>query len=176
MVRSTFEQVGISILSEGAIDGPTIDAKKYIDQHYYAIASKATIMKPSELNVPADKFEEKFGETWESVLASGKVLNALDACAHLGCDAEQLDAAWAASKKAKKLVKFGGGFYCAHVTVGEKSIYTLNGFFMSTPVSSVLSAHQRQADRGRQIDRSRRTTEGTAPGRRPVDVFEVRSS
>jgi len=39
--------------------------------------------------------------------------------------------AWAACKKAKRLVKFGGGFYCGFVTVGDKSTYTLNGFFMS---------------------------------------------
>ena len=32
-----------------------IDEKKLIDQHYYAIASKATILKPEQLNVPADK-------------------------------------------------------------------------------------------------------------------------
>jgi hypothetical protein len=29
--------------------------EEQIDQHYYAIASKATILKPSQLNVPTDK-------------------------------------------------------------------------------------------------------------------------
>lgn len=52
------------VASEGDIDGPTIDLKKYIDQHYYAIASKATLLPPSELPVPADKFKEKYGEEW----------------------------------------------------------------------------------------------------------------
>lgn len=42
-----------------------IDKKKLIDQHYYAIASKATILKPAQLNVPADKFKDKFGEDWQ---------------------------------------------------------------------------------------------------------------
>jgi hypothetical protein len=59
------------------------------------------------------------------------VLNALDACAKLGCDAMQIDAAWAAAKKAKKLVKFGGGFYCGLVELeGKAPLYTLNAFFM----------------------------------------------
>jgi len=33
----------------------TIDRKQLIDQHYYAIAAKATILKPHSLNVPEDK-------------------------------------------------------------------------------------------------------------------------
>eukprot|EP01046_Picozoa_sp_COSAG06_P006601 COSAG06_NODE_312_length_17767_cov_17.644895_4_plen_116_part_00 len=40
---------------------PEIDSKQLIDNHYYSIASKATILDPRELNVPADKFEAKFG-------------------------------------------------------------------------------------------------------------------
>jgi len=51
-----------------------------IDQHYYAIASKATILKPAQLNVPADKFKAKFGLEWADALKAGNVYNALDAC------------------------------------------------------------------------------------------------
>jgi hypothetical protein len=40
------------------------------------------------------------------------VYNALDGCAKLGITADQMDAQWALCKKAGKLVKFGGGFYC----------------------------------------------------------------
>ena len=47
---------------DAQIDGPTIDSNKYIDQHYYAIASKATLMEPKELNIPKEKFKEFFGE------------------------------------------------------------------------------------------------------------------
>ena len=50
-----------------------IDEKKLIDQHYYAIASKATILKPAQLNVPTEKFKDKFGLEWSDALASGKV-------------------------------------------------------------------------------------------------------
>jgi hypothetical protein len=109
-----------------------IDEKKLIDQHYYAIASKATILKPAELNVPADKFEAQFGLTWEAALANGNVFNALDACAKLEITPDELDAQWAITKKAKKLVKFGGGFYCGLVEIeGKEPLYIFNGFFMS---------------------------------------------
>ena len=55
----TLTEKGIKIVSEGTLTAETIDQKKLIDQHYYAIASKATILKPNELNVPADKFEKQ---------------------------------------------------------------------------------------------------------------------
>ena len=77
-----------------------IDSKKLIDQHYYAIASKATILTPDQLNVPADKFKGQFGLEWADALSSGDVVNAMDACKRFGCDANALDAAWAAAKKA----------------------------------------------------------------------------
>ena len=35
------------------------------------------------------------------------------------------------AKKDKKLIKFGGGFYCASLPCGEDQIYAFNGFFMS---------------------------------------------
>jgi hypothetical protein len=41
------------------------------------------------------------------------VFNAMDACKHLGLDAEGLDKVWGPAKK----VKFGGGFYCGLVEV-----------------------------------------------------------
>ena len=59
MVKQKFAEKKVSILSEGEIDGPTIDSKQFIDQHYYAIASKATLLQPGQLNVPVDKFQSK---------------------------------------------------------------------------------------------------------------------
>ena len=98
-----------------------------IDQHYYAIASKATLMKPKDMPVPAKKFEDAFGVPWEKALSDGVVFNALDACKKLGVDAAALDSLWASAKK----VKFGGGFYCGLVTApGKPPIYVMNGFFI----------------------------------------------
>jgi hypothetical protein len=128
LVKATLTAKGITITDEGEITGETIDEQKFIDQHYYAIASKATILAAKDLPVPAAKFEETFNESWSDALASGKAFNALDALKHLGCTADELDAAWAKSSK----VKFGGGFYCGQVTIeGKEPIYTFNAFFMS---------------------------------------------
>eukprot|EP00617_Octactis_speculum_P003645 CAMPEP_0185793698 /NCGR_PEP_ID=MMETSP1174-20130828/159612_1 /TAXON_ID=35687 /ORGANISM="Dictyocha speculum, Strain CCMP1381" /LENGTH=641 /DNA_ID=CAMNT_0028488869 /DNA_START=22 /DNA_END=1947 /DNA_ORIENTATION=- len=131
MVEGYLAAKGIRVISSGDISAEEIDEKKLIDQHYYSIASKATILKPAQLNVPGEKFKAQFGLGWEEALATGTVVNAMDACEIFGCDADTLDKAWAACKKAKNLVKFGGGFYCGHVTIGDKSLYVFNGFFMS---------------------------------------------
>jgi hypothetical protein len=71
----------------GEFSGSEIDADMLIDQHYYAIASKATILKPDQIPVPKQLFEDSFGLTYESALADGLVFNAKDACIHLGVDA-----------------------------------------------------------------------------------------
>ena len=46
LAKAGLEAHGIKILKQGSIKGETIDKKKLIDQHYFAIASKATILKP----------------------------------------------------------------------------------------------------------------------------------
>jgi hypothetical protein len=46
LVSSSLGAQGITIRSEGTLTAEQIDAGKLIDQHYYAIASKATILKP----------------------------------------------------------------------------------------------------------------------------------
>mmetsp|Transcript_28594 Transcript_28594/g.73355 ORF Transcript_28594/g.73355 Transcript_28594/m.73355 type:complete len:296 (-) Transcript_28594:253-1140(-) len=133
-VKKKFGEVGISIVSEGEIGGADIDSKKFIDQHYYAIASKATILPATELNVPADKFKATFGEEWEEAKKSGRVLNALDFKNKMGWTAEKLDEEWSkTSDKAdpKTRIKFGGGFYCGKLEVDSVTYYTFNAFFMT---------------------------------------------
>ena len=112
------------IVAEGEIDAQTIDKKMLIDQHYYAIASKATLLKPADMPVPADKFEKGFGVAWAQALKEGSAYNALDACTVLGVDAAGLDKLWATAKK----VKLGGGFYAGLISVpGKKPVYVFNG-------------------------------------------------
>jgi len=121
---------GLKITGEGDLKSDVIDKKKLIDQHYYSIASKATILKPSELNFPNDKFEKQFGISWEK--AKPNAYNALDACEKLGISAEEISDLWAKCKKNDKLVKLGGGFYCGLVEPpGKQPIYVFNAFFMS---------------------------------------------
>ena len=128
-VKAKLAEMEIGILKEGEMTGEAIDKHQYIDQHYYAIASKATILKPAELNIPTDKFKAQFNEEWSDVLSKGRALNALDAKAKLGMTADELDKAWGAAKKAGSLIKFGGGFYCGYLK--DHDLYTFNAFFMT---------------------------------------------
>ena len=100
LVASSFSKVGISVTKEGTLDAATIEKNKLIDNHYYAIANKASLSKPFELNVPAGtqaEFAAKFGVEWSTALKSGMAYNAVDACDVLGVDADSLDAFWAAA-------------------------------------------------------------------------------
>ena len=127
LVREKLIEAGITIVSESEADGKTIDEKKLIDQHYYAIASKATILPAKDIPVPTDKFEDNFGESWETVLSEDRAVNALEACDRFGCDSAELNDAWQKSST----VKFGGGFYCGLVSCKGKELYVFNAFFMN---------------------------------------------
>jgi nucleoside diphosphate kinase len=127
VVKDSLIARGLTIVKEGEFTGEQIDEQMLIDQHYYAIASKATLLKPADIPVPADKFEATFGLSWAQAQADGKVFNAIEACKVLGVDAEGLDALWNTCKK----VKFGGGFYCGEVNHEGKTIYCFNAFFMT---------------------------------------------
>jgi hypothetical protein len=94
----------------------------------YSLASKATILPAKDIPVPAEKFQAEFGESWEKALKEGRACNALDACKIFQCNAKELDAAWG---KSKKVVKFGGGFYCGLVSMKDKELYVFNAFFMT---------------------------------------------
>jgi hypothetical protein len=123
LVSTKFAEAGITIYKEGALDAAVIEKDKLIDNHYYAIANKASLSKPAELNPPAAKQEEfakKFGITWKQALANGVVYNAVDGCKRLGIDGEQMDKTWGAAKKAGNLLKFGGGFYAGKIPAPKK--------------------------------------------------------
>lgn len=128
LVGNELRARGLTIVKEGEFTGEQIDEQMLIDQHYYAIASKATLLKPEQIPVPEAKFEENFGLKWSDAIAQGRTFNALDACKHLGVDAAGLDNIWNGAKK----VKFGGGFYCGELKIeGKDSIFVFNAFFMS---------------------------------------------
>ena len=123
----------MTIQSEQSISGPTIDKEQLIDQHYYAIASKATILTANEISssVPTDLFHESFGEDWSNVLSDGRAANAMEACTILDCDASELSDLWRAAEAKGLVVKFGGGFYCGKLAKNDKVIYVFNAFFMT---------------------------------------------
>jgi len=118
LVSAKFAASGITIYKEGSLDAKVIEQDKLIDNHYYAIANKASLSKPAELNPPAAKIEEfgkKFGISWKQALADGIVYNAVDGCKKLGIDGTEMDAKWAKAKKEGSLLKFGGGFYAGKI-------------------------------------------------------------
>jgi hypothetical protein len=128
LVVDKLTSAGIQILGEHDINGQQIDKRGLIDQHYYSIASKATILPVDKIPVPADKFEKAFGESWSTVLEEKRACNAMEACKRFGCTPAELNDAW------QKLEpeKFGGGFYCAKLSVnGKPELYTFNAFFMN---------------------------------------------
>jgi len=64
LVKNTLLAKGLTIAQEGEITGEKIDKDMLIDQHYYAIASKATLVKPDKMPVSPEKFKEAFGIAW----------------------------------------------------------------------------------------------------------------
>jgi len=131
LVKDSLAKKAIEIKKEGSIEAEEIDKRMLIDNHYYAIADKATLKKPSELPVPKDKFKDFFGVDWDDALKDDKVFNAKEACEKLSVDAAQISDMWTEAKKSNKLIKFGGGFYCGELPNGDNKIYVFNAFFMS---------------------------------------------
>eukprot|EP00747_Dinoflagellata_sp_TGD_P028989 gnl/TRDRNA2_/TRDRNA2_133619_c1_seq1.p1 gnl/TRDRNA2_/TRDRNA2_133619_c1~~gnl/TRDRNA2_/TRDRNA2_133619_c1_seq1.p1 ORF type:complete len:336 (-),score=80.70 gnl/TRDRNA2_/TRDRNA2_133619_c1_seq1:98-1066(-) len=118
LVRQKCSEVGLTILNEGQVGHQAMDEKQLVDKHYGAIAAKASLMKPSELNPSKDareRFGMMFGLPWDQALERGQVLNAVDACKSLDIDGSSMSMLWDTAKTAGEFIKFGGGFYCARL-------------------------------------------------------------
>lgn len=94
LVKQTFIDKGFTITADGEVTADEIDKKRLIDNHYYAIASKATLVEPKDLPVPKEKFQEFFGVSFEDALSEGSVYNALQASEYLGMDPVELGKVW----------------------------------------------------------------------------------
>ena len=66
LVATNFAKAGITVYKEGTLDGATIEKDKLIDNHYYAIANKASLSKPAELNPPASRQQEVPSQRFKS--------------------------------------------------------------------------------------------------------------
>lgn len=134
LVKEMLATAGVSITSQGILGATEIDERRLIDVHYGAIANRAVLQEPAELNVPAsaqEKFEAAFGLKWTDALEQGLVFNATGASAKLSLDAAGLELAWRAIP-ANELVKFGGGFYCGKLTDGDGNVfYAINCFYLN---------------------------------------------
>eukprot|EP00980_Cylindrotheca_fusiformis_P006528 scaffold1384_cov116-Cylindrotheca_fusiformis.AAC.6 len=132
LVSEKLLEAGLDIISEVDIDGEEIDEKSLIDNHYFSIASKATILPPEKIPVPENKFEEFFGESYQKALREKRAFNAQQACERFQCTPMELNEAWRKAEQESKVVKFGGGFYCGQLSVnGKPELYVFNAFFMS---------------------------------------------
>jgi len=129
LVESELKKRSITITDTGSISAEAIDKGSLIDQHYYAIASKAVLLEPKDLPVPADKFKAKFGVEWSQALKDGQVFNAKAYGEKNKLNAVDLEKLW--REKKKNCVKFGGGFYCSNLGTEKEPAYVFNGFFMS---------------------------------------------
>jgi len=127
LVAETLAARGVRIVAQGTLDGPTIDANRLIDQHYYSIASKATLQEPKELAVPPDAFEEFFKVPWAQALKTRRAVNALQAAKALNLSPDELQAKWKEICAAKEMIKFGGGFYCCQI----EKLFVFNPFFLA---------------------------------------------
>lgn len=127
LVSATLTGSGVRITREGEVTAERIDADQLVDRHYYAIASKATLIDAEALNVPEEKFRKAYGVEWSDVLARGLAMNSKKACEKWKMTPTQLDGAWQQAKQDGKMVKLGGGFYCAKI----KECYVFNGFYMT---------------------------------------------
>merc|ERR1712196_181656 len=58
-VKKALADLGVKVVKEGTLNGATIGKDKLIDNHYYAIANKASLTKPAALNVP-EKGQKEF--------------------------------------------------------------------------------------------------------------------
>ena len=93
-VQKTFQAKGIEIQKEGGIEAAEIDKRMLVDRHYYSIAFMTTLKKPTERNIPMDKFKEFFGVDWDEAVEAGKVFNAKDACEKLQIHADAMNEMW----------------------------------------------------------------------------------
>jgi len=130
-VRKQLEAKQVVITQEGSIDAAAIEKGLLVDKHFYAIASRATLLKPEKLLVPEQEFKATFGVEWADVLKSGAALNARDACKRFQVDAAVLGSMWNKAKEDGHFAKFGSGFYCAKIErPGTSAAFVFNGFFM----------------------------------------------
>jgi len=131
-VREKLIASGSHIVDEGFKNAPEIDEKCLYDKHHFSIASSATLSKLEDLYVPADRFEKKFGLSWDEAKSKELVFTASDACAKLKVDGDGLAKLWQVAVDDGRVIKFGHDFHCGKIKPAEgEPLYVFNGYFMS---------------------------------------------
>lgn len=126
---------GCQIVFSCVVSGTRIGRKRLIDRHYQSIARYATELDADKLAFDVSKFDHTFkGEKWSKVLTDKRACNAVQALSKLGCDPDQLEAAWRRAEAADRTTKLGPGLYIGLVespTDDQTSMYVVNGFYMA---------------------------------------------
>lgn len=150
LVEKYFAQRGVEILDEGTLDGPEIDEKGIIDEHYAHIAKIALYKAPKDLPVSKEKlalFEETFGVSWASALE--KIINLGEFEARFPeMSHEKIHDIW---MDEIKRIKLAPGTYVGYFP--EQDVYVMNAFYGSMrsvythEASSVVYFHIRFSER-----------------------------
>eukprot|EP01041_Mallomonas_annulata_P002968 gene2968-5827_t len=148
----------IRIVSEGIIDGPTIEKEKMVDEHFNIASNCALKTDPKHLLLRLKKdistnFKSVFGRSWESLVGNAEVVNAAKACVELGVDHFGLAELWREAERSKQVVRLERGVYCGLLrrktskrgggggrSGDNNDVFCMNGFYGELR-SQYVSAH-----------------------------------
>lgn len=128
IIRSVFEQNGITVLFRKRLKGSEIAAQGLIDRHYAANARAGICRDPATLPVShaaQQAFKDSFGAEWSQVVAGGSVVSGLVMQERLAISGEKLNEWW----NSHKFKKLAGGLYVAYFD--DQGVYVINGFYPS---------------------------------------------
>ena len=125
LVKSILRARSMAIVGEGAISSAQISKGKLIDTHYYAIANKASLSKPVELNPPAVQARRVHRQVRHHVVRGARAAGwSTTPSTAATCSASTASARTRRGRSAKArgdLLKFGGGFYVGKLSGGASS-------------------------------------------------------
>mmetsp|Transcript_129347 Transcript_129347/g.228740 ORF Transcript_129347/g.228740 Transcript_129347/m.228740 type:complete len:319 (-) Transcript_129347:90-1046(-) len=140
LVAEALRGDGMRIVGEGEIPIANVSKGLLFEKHHIAVASKAALTKPSQLELSSSektRFRDSFGMSWDQAVGMGLVFNAVEACAELACTADELEAAWLECRTNGKFARLADSFECGYVQVEgtdadlrrRRPVFVINGFF-----------------------------------------------
>ncbi len=125
---------GGRFVGECEISSDHIESAGLIDTHYKALAVNAMKIRGVDSKIPADMFKTMYGEDLQTVKIERRIYNAAEALSVFHCTPEDLEGAWReaeADVSRGRIKRFGSGFYCGYLTLNNKNVYIINGFYMA---------------------------------------------
>ncbi len=125
---------GGRIVAEFSILSEHIESAGLIDTHYKALAVNAMQIRGVDIKVSADIFKTLYGEDLQTVKKERRIYNAVEALSIFNYTPEDLERAWReaeADVSRGRIKRFGSGFYCGNLTLNNRNVYIINGFYMA---------------------------------------------